>query len=139
PRGFAFVEFPDPAHAREAVRRFHDQPFHGRALVVNEARAAESRSPAHFSPRPSPSVTERPPASPPDERPVRSGGPSRHFDSDASHRSRKQMHRSAKAEHGRRKPIPERKGGQFFGSIDDEPYDELPHSTHQTSDTESGE
>src|SRR5262245_11537254 len=58
PRGFAFVEFPDPAHAREAVRRFHDQPFQGRALVVNEARAAESRSPAHFSPRPSPSVTE---------------------------------------------------------------------------------
>jgi len=142
PRGFAFVEFPDPAHAKEAVRRFHDQPFQGRALVVNEARAAESRSPAHSSPRLSQSVMERPPVSPLDERPLRGGGPSRHFGPDAPHRHRKQTSRSPKAERGRGKPIPERRGGQFFGTTDDEPYDEvLPgeHPASQISDPESGE
>jgi nucleolin len=143
PRGFAFVEFPDPAHAREAVRRLHAQLFQGRALVVNEARATESRSPAHFSPRPSQPTMERPLAPPPGERPLRGGGPSRQFGPDASRRNRKQqMSRSPKAEHGRGKPIPERKGGQFFGTVDDEPYDEtLPeeHGARQLSDPESGE
>ena len=50
PRGFAFVDFSDRAHAEEAVRRFHQQPFKGRALVVNEARAKESRPSSPFPP-----------------------------------------------------------------------------------------
>src|SRR5947207_5515780 len=42
-RGFAFVEFIDAAVAQEAIRLFNSQPFKGRPLAVNEARAKESR------------------------------------------------------------------------------------------------
>src|ERR671937_2290566 len=42
PRGFAFVEFNDPAQAEEAIRRFNNQPFQGRPLAVSHARARES-------------------------------------------------------------------------------------------------
>jgi RNA recognition motif-containing protein len=41
PRGIAFAEFHDAAQAGEAIRRFHHQPFQGKPLVVNEARARE--------------------------------------------------------------------------------------------------
>jgi len=143
PRGFAFVEFPDHAHAREAVRRFHAQPFQGRALVVNEARAPEGRSSTHFPPQPPQSSRENPSASPVDERPARSGRLNRHFGPDAVfHRNHKQTSRGPKSERGRRKPIPERKGGQFFGAADDEPYDEAfthVHRARQIDDPESGE
>jgi RNA recognition motif-containing protein len=40
-RGFAFVEFADAAQAQEAIRQFNNQPFKGRSLAVNEARAKE--------------------------------------------------------------------------------------------------
>src|SRR5690349_12219558 len=43
-RGFAFVEFHDAAAAQEAIRLFNNQPFKGRALAVNEARAKEPGS-----------------------------------------------------------------------------------------------
>jgi RNA recognition motif-containing protein len=45
PRGFAFVEFLDRAHAEEAIRRFNGQPLNGRPLAVSEARAREDRGP----------------------------------------------------------------------------------------------
>src|ERR687895_1185189 len=54
PRGIAFVEFHDPAQAEEAIRRFHNQPFQGRPLVVNHARAREPGS-----------DLQRPPSTPP--------------------------------------------------------------------------
>ena len=38
PRGFAFVDFDDRAQAEEAIRRFHQQMFKGRALAVRSAR-----------------------------------------------------------------------------------------------------
>src|SRR5436190_21104578 len=41
-RGFAFVEFIDGAAAQEAIRLFNNQPFKGRPLAVNEARAREA-------------------------------------------------------------------------------------------------
>src|SRR3954470_7263514 len=41
-RGFAFVEFVDAQQAQEAIRQFNNQPFKGRALAVNEARAREA-------------------------------------------------------------------------------------------------
>src|SRR5579884_1527547 len=47
-RGFAFVEFIDGAAAQEAIRLFNNQPFKGRSLAVNEARAKEA------GPRPAP-------------------------------------------------------------------------------------
>src|SRR5262245_41133977 len=43
-RGFAFVEFHDAAGAQEAIRLFNNQPFKGRPLAVNEARAKEPGS-----------------------------------------------------------------------------------------------
>jgi cold-inducible RNA-binding protein len=51
PRGFAFVEFAEAAQAQEAIRQFNGQPFLGRNLAVNEARAREDRGPAS-GPRP---------------------------------------------------------------------------------------
>src|SRR5207249_4720034 len=50
PRGFAFVEFADRAHAEDAIQRFNGQVFNGRLLAVSEARAREDRGPG--GPRP---------------------------------------------------------------------------------------
>ena len=53
PRGFAFVEFQDRAHAEQAIQKFNGQMFAGRPLAVSEARAREDRGPGGFSgPRP---------------------------------------------------------------------------------------
>src|SRR5215468_925192 len=41
-RGFAFVEFANEQQAQEAIRLFNNQPFKGRSLAVNEARAKEA-------------------------------------------------------------------------------------------------
>jgi RNA recognition motif-containing protein len=124
PRGFAFIAFPDRAQAQEAVRRFHNQLFKGRTIAVSEARARESRPPTPFPPRPFQPPRERPEVSPLDEWLSRRGEPRRQFGLDAtSRRTRKQTSRDLKSERGLRRPIPERKGGQFFGAADDEPYD----------------
>jgi cold-inducible RNA-binding protein len=50
PRGFAFVEFLDRAHAEQAIQQFNGQMFAGRPLAVSEARAREDRGPG--GPRP---------------------------------------------------------------------------------------
>jgi RNA recognition motif-containing protein len=50
PRGFAFVEFADRAHAEQAIQKFNGQVFNGRPLAVSEARAREDRGPG--GPRP---------------------------------------------------------------------------------------
>jgi len=50
PRGFAFIEFADRAHAEQAIQRFNGQVFNGRPLAVSEARAREDRGPG--GPRP---------------------------------------------------------------------------------------
>src|SRR3954463_6062064 len=73
-RGFAFVEFADAQQAQEAIRQFNNQPFKGRPLAVNEARAREAgpRPPGgaggfrpSFPPRPPGSFTPRPPGGAP--------------------------------------------------------------------------
>src|SRR5260370_35775953 len=55
-RGFAFVEFADEKQAQEAIRQFNNQPFKGRPLAVNEARAREAgpRPAGGFRPGPGP-------------------------------------------------------------------------------------
>ena len=69
-RGFAFVEYNDNAQAQEAIRLFNNQPFRGRALAVNEARAKESRPPGAggpvggFRPGPRPAPSGFRPAGP---------------------------------------------------------------------------
>src|SRR6185295_6654291 len=45
PRGFAFDEFADRAHAEQAIQRFNGQVFNGHPLAVSEARAREDRGP----------------------------------------------------------------------------------------------
>jgi cold-inducible RNA-binding protein len=60
PRGFAFVEFLDRAHAEEAIQKFNGQALNGRPLSVSEARAREDRGPGG-PPRPGgPSGPPRP-------------------------------------------------------------------------------
>ena len=51
PRGFAFVEFGDDAHAQEAISRLNNQTFRGRPLAVKEAQPRESRPPGGGGPR----------------------------------------------------------------------------------------
>jgi len=78
PRGFAFVEYLDRAHAEQAIQRFNGQPFAGRPLAVSEARAREDRGPGGPRPGGPPSgprpggFSPRPPSS--------FGGPPRSFD-----------------------------------------------------------
>jgi RNA recognition motif-containing protein len=76
-RGFAFVEFADAQQAQAAIRQFNNQPFKGRPLAVNEARAREAGPrPAGGGFRPSPGGP-RPPGSPmrPPGSPMRPAGP----------------------------------------------------------------
>jgi RNA recognition motif-containing protein len=87
PRGFAFVEYADRAHAEEAIRRFNNQIFKGRPMAVNEARSRdEAPPPRTSSPRPPsfrPSPSWAPPDDqPPERRPARSV-PSKNFGPDA--------------------------------------------------------
>ena len=115
------MDFSDRAHAQEAVGRFHQQPFKGRALVVNEARAKESRPSFPLPSRASPPLTEGPPALP-DEPSVRPGSARRHFGPDANPRQgRKPPSRDSQPERGRGKALRERKGGQFFSGAEDDP------------------
>jgi RNA recognition motif-containing protein len=124
PRGFAFVEFAEPAQAEEAIRRFNQQPFQGRPLAVNEARARELGPDVKRNPsaRPSPAPTDR--ATKPDvaePRLPRRNGPSRHVDPDAAPRGqRTPTNRRQKSERGPRGPIRERISGQFFGGDEDD-------------------
>ena len=42
-RGFAFVEMSNDSEAAAAIDKFHEQPFGGRPLTVNEARPQTQR------------------------------------------------------------------------------------------------
>jgi RNA recognition motif-containing protein len=76
PRGFAFVEYQDRAHAERAIQQFNGQVFNGRPLAVSEARAREDRGPGGPSSGPRPGgFGGRPPSF---------GGPPRSFDSGAA-------------------------------------------------------
>ena len=44
PRGFAFVEMPTEAEAKNAIQELNKKEFKGRDLTVNEARPREQRS-----------------------------------------------------------------------------------------------
>jgi RNA recognition motif-containing protein len=136
-RGFAFVEFNDAAAAQEAIRLFNNQPFKGRSLAVNEARAKEPGSrPAPpgggFRPgppmRPSGPMTGRP-SGPPMHRPsapdfmsdpaadASRADRARRFGPDAKPaRNRAQKFKPE----GGKKAFKEKLGGQIFGDVDEE-------------------
>jgi RNA recognition motif-containing protein len=126
PRGFAFLEFGESAQAQQAIAKFNNQPFKGRSIAVNEARARDSRPPAGVPPR-SPS---RPPreaagyqlAPPPQEPPA--GG--KNFGPDAQpRRSRKPAKSSARPDRPKG-PIKQKPGGQvFFGGDDADSSEEF--------------
>ena len=83
PRGFAFVEYLDRAHAEQAIKQFNGQPYHGRPLAVSEARAREDRGPG--APRPGGySSGPRPAGGGFAPRPGGFGGPPRPFDGGGS-------------------------------------------------------
>jgi cold-inducible RNA-binding protein len=140
-RGFAFVEFSDPAQAEEASRRLNNQPYKGRNITINEARARESRpdsSAGARSPmRPAggisrPSFTPRPALGRPalgnpefSLNPMENGRAGRsdrrrNFGADAKPARKRKNNYSVKGEMGGKKgPIRERSGGQIFGYDDD--------------------
>src|SRR5262252_5818652 len=131
-RGFAFVEFADAQQAQEAIRQFNNQPFKGRPLAVNEARAREAGPrpaggggfrPSFGGPRPSA------PGSRPMGPPMRSPAPDfsdpgadrdrparKNFGPDAKPaRSRKTFRPE-----GGKKALKEKFTGQIFGPDDDD-------------------
>jgi cold-inducible RNA-binding protein len=146
-RGFAFVEFSDPAQAAEASRRLNNQPFKGRNITINEARARESRpdsgpgSRPGFSMRPAgigsssrPPFMPRPSFGSPDfsQNPMENGKAgrserrNRSFGPDAKPaRKRKNNYgNKGSGEMGSKKgPLRERGGGRVFGDEDDS-YDD---------------
>lgn len=146
-RGFAFVEFSDPAHAEEASRKLNNQPFRGRNITINEARARESRPDSGSGPRPGssmrpagvsnaprPSFTPRPSFNAPDFSPnpmengrsTRADRRNRNFGPDAKPaRKRKSSYGGVRTEMGFRKgPIRERGGGRLYDVDGDDGYDE---------------
>jgi RNA recognition motif-containing protein len=142
-RGFAFVEFNDSAQAEEARRRFNNQPFRGRNITINEARARESRSdyaarPAYsmraagggsrpgFGARPSPGNSDFAPNPMENGRAGRGERRNRSFGADAKPARKRKNSFGSRGEMGlKRGPLRERVGGQFFGGFDDDGgYDE---------------
>jgi len=136
-RGFAFVEFNDNKDAQEAIRLFNSQPFKGRPLAVNEARAKEARPPAPgggggFRPGPRPPATGgfRPsgPGGPPPPRdfdrpdpsaldPGRADKHARKFGPDA--KPFKNRNQKTFRPEGGKKVLKERMSGQVYSMDDD--------------------
>ena len=135
-RGFAFVEFSDPAQAAEAARRLNNQPFRGRNVTINEARARESRPDSTAAPRPAQrsgfTPTPKPSLGTPGFAPdiidnaktARAENRRRNFGADAKPAHKRRNQYGSKGEMGNRKgPIRERGGGQIFGDDYDEDSD----------------
>lgn len=142
PRGFAFVEFADPAVATTAIQRLNNQPFKGRPLSVSEARAREAGGgrpmggPPMGGPRgdrpPRPMggpFTGGPPPAPGGE------GRQRNFGPDAP-RKGKGKPKGPRRDEGPKGPIPIKSGGRVY-AVDDleddvpaelEPFDDVASS-----------
>ena len=136
PRGFAFVEFADRAHAEDAIQRFNGQVFNGRPLAVSEARAREDRGAAGPrpggppGPRPGGGFGPRPAPSYGGPRPFDPGGAaaparSRNFGPDAKPQ-RGGPKKNKKDAEKPRGPIPLKATGRSFTLDDDSPDVELP-------------
>jgi len=130
PRGFAFIEFGEQAQADEATSRFNNQELKGRNITINEARARESRPsggtyrPAPI-PRTNPNNMEMETDSLENPRSSRAERRSRNFGRDAKPSRKRKQGSGSRGESGVRKgPIRERSGGQFFGDVDDEDFDD---------------
>ena len=162
PRGFAFVEFIDRAHAEQAIQRFNGQIFNGRPLAVSEARAREDRGPggpprpggySSGPPRPG-GFAPRPPGSFGGSRPFDSGssmpgsvpGRSRNFGPDAKPQRGGSAKGKKKGDDKPRGPIPLKNTGRSFSLDDvdaiDEPLpdiDDVATSKPKTEDEDTTE
>jgi RNA recognition motif-containing protein len=121
PRGFAFLDYDDRAQAEEAVRRFNNQMFMGRAITVSEARAREGRPPIGGRERPPGVAPQRLANQPASVPPPRS---STAFSDDLPKRSRSKPKGKFKSERVPKTPMREVVKGQFFGGDDDDFSDE---------------
>jgi RNA recognition motif-containing protein len=134
PRGMAFVEFHDPAQAEEAIRRFHNQPFQGRPLVVNHARARDNSPGIRRPTSAQPSLTSADRGTEPrvtEPRPPHRGEARRDFGPDAAPRGqRKPANRRLKSARPPKGPIRERRSGQFFGGDEDEADGDASNEEH---------
>jgi RNA recognition motif-containing protein len=146
PRGFAFIEYQDRAHAEQAIQRFNGQAFNGRPLAVSEARAREDRGPGgpprpggYSGPRPGGGggFTPRPPGGGfGGPRPFDSGGSSapggapgrsRNFGPDAKPQRGGNAKSKKKGDDKPRGPIPMKNTGRSFSLDDvDAPDEPLP-------------
>jgi cold-inducible RNA-binding protein len=124
PRGIAFVEFSDAAQAEEAILRFHNQPFQGKSLIVNEARAREPGAGDRRNASAPRSLTSTAWTSEPgvtDTRPAQRDGARRNFGPDAAPRGqRKRANRRTESPRAPKGPMRERLSGQFFGGDEDD-------------------
>jgi len=121
PRGFAFVEYAEREKADEAIQRFNGQPFMGRNLAVNEARAREDRGP---SPGGRPFTSRPPMGGPPRGDSPAAGPPERGFGG-PSRRQRTSPRKNERDERGPRGPIPVKFTGRVYDVGDaDEPVEE---------------
>ena len=142
-RGFAFVEFADAGQAQAAIQQFNNQPFKGRPLAVNEARAREAgpRPAGGFRPSPGgglrpspgggfrPSSGPRPAGAPPMRGPGDFGDPGAGSDPRGDRPARKNFGPDAKPARSRsqrfkpeggKKAFKERFTGQIFGAEDED-------------------
>jgi len=160
-RGFAFIEFSDSAQAEEATRRFHNQPFRGRNLTVNEARARMSHTNSgsatkaahslgmagiHRAPHTEygPKFSSRNPEFYPDltelSRSGRSERRNRNFGAEAKALHKRKRSHAFKGEMGFKKgPIRERTSGRIFGGYEDEDYDDDPELDYMSGFKETQE
>jgi RNA recognition motif-containing protein len=130
PRGFAFVEFQDRAHAEQAIQQFNGQVFNGRPLAVSEARAREAGGappgprPGGFGPRPPSSFGGGPPR-PFDPNAPPAAARSRNFGPDAKPQRGGSAKAKKKESDRPRGPIPLKNTGRSFTLDDaDAPADE---------------
>jgi RNA recognition motif-containing protein len=126
-RGFAFVEFNDRAQADAAIRRFNNELFKGRPLVLNEARARDASRPPGAFPSQSFSSQGRPaPGADPGESTERTSKPAgRNFGPDAPPRGRGGRGKPrSKADGVPKGPLRERPGGRFFEDGDESSADD---------------
>jgi cold-inducible RNA-binding protein len=144
PRGFAFVEFIDRAHAEQAIKQFNGQPYNGRPLAVSEARAREDRGPGgpprpggySSGPRPGGGFAPRPGGFGGPPRPYEGGGSSapggaagrsRNFGPDAKPQRGGSAKGKKKGDDKPRGPIPMKNTGRSFSLDDvDAPDEALP-------------
>jgi cold-inducible RNA-binding protein len=138
PRGFAFVEFGDAAQAGEAIRRFNQQPFKGRPLVINEARPREEGAGPRTSAPARPSWSGEPGPTGPTQ-------PKRNFGPDAPPRgARRAKGRGPKGERAPKGPLKERVRGQFVSADVDDVHDgkeedDVPFWARETPDDKDEE